>query len=242
MTAKQIALDPKLVKHVKTHPYLLSYITRVAEEVSIPQFYETYELSYDMKKLRSVNLLYPVGEGIYIHVYMPPKGTISGYRKYVAVEPPKPHPNLLRVVELKLAEVITESDVAEEVEEVFEVPVEILKEMLEMYRLTRNVNRAVAVPCEWIYDAVSALGRVGSEFYAWWRRVVPDFAGWWGGCDVELMSCEDMVRVAVACWPNIRQGMFKDEECINEYLDKQGERVIQQCEPAVRRWCGRSWN
>jgi len=117
MTAKQIALDPKLVKHVKTHPYLLSYITRVAEEVSIPQFYETYELSYDMKKLRSVNLLYPVGEGIYIHVYMPPKGTISGYRKYVAVEPPKPHPNLLRVVELKLAEVITESDVAEEVEE-----------------------------------------------------------------------------------------------------------------------------
>jgi len=78
-------------------------------------------------------------------------------------------------------------------EEVFEVPVEILKEMLETYRLTRNVNRAVAVPCEWI----------ASEAAKRW--------------------CRSM-------------GRSKDEECINEYLDKQGERVIQQCEPAVRRW------
>jgi len=51
--------------------------------------------------------------------------------------------------------------------------------------------------------------QVGGEFYAWWRRVVPDYAGWWGTCDVEVRSCEDMVRVAVACWPNIKQGMFR---------------------------------
>uniref|UniRef100_A0A7J2U6D9 Flagellar protein FlaI n=1 Tax=Ignisphaera aggregans TaxID=334771 RepID=A0A7J2U6D9_9CREN len=117
MAAKQIVLDPRLANHVKSHQYLLQYLAKIVEEVGVPQFYETYGLSYDMKKLRNVNLLYPVGEGIYIHVYMPSRGTVSGYRKYVAVEPPKPHPNLLKILELKLAEVISEGDVAEDVEE-----------------------------------------------------------------------------------------------------------------------------
>jgi len=77
--------------------------------------------------------------------------------------------------------------------EVFEVPVEVVREMLEMYRLTKNVNRAVAVPCEW----------VANEAAKRW--------------------CRSM-------------GRAKDEACLNEYLDKQGERIIQQCEPSVRRW------
>jgi hypothetical protein len=51
--------------------------------------------------------------------------------------------------------------------------------------------------------------RVGGEFYSWWRRVVPNYVGWWGVCDVKLNNCEDLIRVAIACWPNIRQGMFK---------------------------------
>ena len=50
---------------------------------------------------------------------------------------------------------------------------------------------------------------VGGEFYSWWRRVVADYAEWWGVCDVELNNCEDLVRVAVACWPNVRKKMFK---------------------------------
>jgi flagellar protein FlaI len=117
MATRQLPLSPRLDKHVKEHPYLLTYITEVAKDVGLPQLYETFELSYDMKKLKNVNLIYPVGEGIYIHIYTPPKGTATGYRRYVAIEPPKPHPNLLRVIELKLAEVISESDVAEDVEE-----------------------------------------------------------------------------------------------------------------------------
>ena len=51
--------------------------------------------------------------------------------------------------------------------------------------------------------------QIGGGFYAWWRRVAPDYAGWWGLCDVVLRSCEDMVRLAVACWPNVRRGMFR---------------------------------
>jgi len=47
--------------------------------------------------------------------------------------------------------------------------------------------------------------QIGGEFYSWWRRVVPDYAEWWGTCDVELNNCEDVVRVAVACWPNVKK-------------------------------------
>ena len=92
-------------------------------------------------------------------------------------------------------------------EEVFEVPPEILREMFEVYRETRNVNRAIDVPCSWVAKEAA-------------RR--------W---------CKSMGREG-------------DESCIDEYLDKQGERIIEQCEPSARQWiaevaecikkCGRS--
>jgi hypothetical protein len=78
-------------------------------------------------------------------------------------------------------------------EEVFEVPPEVLRDMFEVYRRTRNVNRAVDEVCE--YVAKEAAKR-------------------W---------CRSMGRVG-------------DEDCIDEYLNKQGERIIQQCGPAVRKW------
>jgi hypothetical protein len=78
-------------------------------------------------------------------------------------------------------------------EEVFEVPPGILREMLEVYRQTKNINRAVAVPCEW----------VSREAARRWCRAM---------------------------------GRKDDWNCIAEYLDKQGERIVQQCEPATRRW------
>jgi hypothetical protein len=78
-------------------------------------------------------------------------------------------------------------------EEVFEVPPEVLREMFEVYKETRNVNRAIVVPCEWVAREAA-------------RR--------W---------CRSMGRPG-------------DEVCINEYLDKQGERIIEQCEPSARRW------
>jgi len=78
-------------------------------------------------------------------------------------------------------------------EEVFEVPAKVLRGMLETYRRTRNVNRAIYEGCEW---------------------VAKEAAKRW---------CRSM-------------GRPKDEACLNGYLDKQGERIIQQCEPSMRRW------
>jgi hypothetical protein len=85
----------------------------------------------------------------------------------------------------------------------------VVREMFEVYRETKNINRAISVPCEWV---------AGEAARRWCRSV----------------------------------GRSKDEECIEEYLDKQGERIIQQCEPTARRWiyeaadcinkCGRDRN
>jgi hypothetical protein len=78
-------------------------------------------------------------------------------------------------------------------EEVFEIPRDVLREMFEVYRQTRNVSRAVDVPCKWV---------AGEAARRWCRSM----------------------------------GRSKDEVCIDEYLDKQGERIMQQCEVSVRRW------
>jgi hypothetical protein len=58
---------------------------------------------------------------------------------------------------------------------------------------------------------------VGGEFYSWWRRVVPDYAGWWGLCDVELVDCEDLIKMILACWPNVKKKLLR--KCRNEELN-----------------------
>lgn len=116
-SVQQVAVDPRLKKILDRHPYLSTYIRGLGRSLATPIFYDTYELSYDLKKARNVNIIYPVGEGIFIHVYTPPTGTVSGYRKYVAVEPPQPHPKLMSIIELRLAEAISEKDVVEDAEE-----------------------------------------------------------------------------------------------------------------------------
>ncbi|RLG76100.1 MAG: flagellar protein FlaI [Thermoprotei archaeon] len=137
MLARRRNVDPRLYKALRTYPYLAKYLASVARRVGFPQFYDTYELNYDMKKLRDINILYPVGDGIFIHVYMPPEGTVSGYRKYIAIEPPKPDPKLVELIELKLADAISESDVSEDPEERRKILLE------KLSRAIRVVDRPV---------------------------------------------------------------------------------------------------
>ncbi|RLG75875.1 MAG: flagellar protein FlaI [Thermoprotei archaeon] len=131
------SVDPRLYKALRSYPYLARYLASVVKRVGLPQFYDTYELSYDMRKQRDVNVLYPVGDGIFIHVYMPPEGTVSGYRKYVAIEPPKPDPRLVELVELKLASAFTEGDVSEDLEERKKILLE------KLSRIVKVVDRPV---------------------------------------------------------------------------------------------------
>jgi ribosomal protein L31E len=78
-------------------------------------------------------------------------------------------------------------------EEVYEIPPEVLREMFETYRQTRNASRAVDVICEYV------------------------------------------AREAAERWCRAVMGRMT-EECISEYLDRQGERIREQCETSVRMW------
>jgi len=123
--------DPRLRKLVAMNPHIAEYLEKIVPLLGIPRFYDTYELNYDLKKERNVNIVYPVGNNILIHVYTPRGGAASGYRKYVAVEPPKPDQRLLNLIEAKLAEMITERDIAEDPE---------AKKKLLLEKLQRIVN------------------------------------------------------------------------------------------------------
>ncbi len=95
-------------------PYLEEYIKKVREKLGEPMIVD--KLSGEMKKWREFNIIYPVGGGVFIHVYSP-KDEMGGYKKYNVIEPPKPHPRLLRLIEEVLAEHISSKFVPRSSEE-----------------------------------------------------------------------------------------------------------------------------
>jgi len=117
LSLQTVTISEKVKDALKKAPYVVRYIKNIEKSIGFPNILDVSELSYDLKKLRNVNLMYHIGEGIFIHIYMPPQGTVSGYRKYVVIEPPSPHPRLLESIEIRLADVITEKDNVEDIEE-----------------------------------------------------------------------------------------------------------------------------
>jgi len=105
-----------LMREIRKVPYLADYLKKIVARVGYPNYHPD-KLPDKYKKQPAVNVLYPVGPGIYIHVYMPPEGTVSGYRKYVVVEPPRPPNILFELVEQRMAELITEKDIVTDFEE-----------------------------------------------------------------------------------------------------------------------------
>ena len=59
--------------------------------------------------------------------------------------------------------------------------------------------------------------KIGGEFYSWWRHIAPDYAEWWDGCDVKLVSCENLIRMAVTCWPNVKKKVLK--RCMSKEIN-----------------------
>jgi len=127
--AAQGATD--LYTYLRRYPYLARYIQQVATEIGVPQFLGQ-DVPSNLKKVVKVNVLYAVDDGVFIHVYTPLHGTESGYRKYVVVEPPKPPLELLRVIEERLAAVLTERDVASNLSERREILLRTLGKVVEV--------------------------------------------------------------------------------------------------------------
>ncbi|MCD6301336.1 MAG: type II/IV secretion system ATPase subunit [Staphylothermus sp.] len=105
-----------MVAEIRKVPYLAEYVNRIVPQVGVPDYY-TRGLPSELKKASRVNVIYPVGNGIYVHIYMPPEGTESGYKKYIVIEPPRPSAVLFDLIEEKMAELITEKDIIKSPEE-----------------------------------------------------------------------------------------------------------------------------
>lgn len=87
-------------------PYLEEYMRKVADELGeMPELVD--RPSPDLKRARKFNVIYPVGGGVFIHAYTPPD-PYEAFNIYGVVEPPRPRPELLRLMDEALAYAITE--------------------------------------------------------------------------------------------------------------------------------------
>lgn len=95
--------------------YLEDYIKRAGEELGEePELVE--KPSPDLKRAKHFNVIYPVGGGVFIHAYTP-KDPNEPFNIYAVVEPPRPSPELLRLMDEALAYAITEEHTPRSAEE-----------------------------------------------------------------------------------------------------------------------------
>ncbi len=95
--------------------YVLNYIARLPRDYGTPQIYRAEDLSYKLKGLFNVNLIYKVSDLVYMHVYR--TSSYRTYGRYIVIEPPQPHPRLMELVEFKLAMNIGEEDFSESIQD-----------------------------------------------------------------------------------------------------------------------------
>jgi archaeal flagellar protein FlaI len=69
-------------KAMDQHPHLARYVAEFTVKHPKPDFHE--RLGRDMKSLKKVNVIYPVGDPIFIHIWDDEE---TGQRKYVNIEP-----------------------------------------------------------------------------------------------------------------------------------------------------------
>ena len=76
-------LPKELQRESKAKPHLWSYLHGLpVDKVGVPQYYET--LDRKLGDLTSPNLIYPAGNGIFIHIYPDPR---DARNYYIAIEP-----------------------------------------------------------------------------------------------------------------------------------------------------------
>lgn len=76
-------MPAQLREAAEAAPHLFRYLHAIpVEEIGLPEYHA--ELSYELAKLSSMNVLYPVGDLVYVHICSDPDDT---YGHYVSVEP-----------------------------------------------------------------------------------------------------------------------------------------------------------
>ncbi|MCS7365483.1 MAG: type II/IV secretion system ATPase subunit [archaeon GB-1867-035] len=95
----EIPIPQTLEEALKNHKYLMKYLESLDQK---PQYFPKLDLAKNLGS--NVSVLYPVGQGIFIHIDL-------SNRKYIIVEPPKPKRKLLEVIETAMARILAEEDI-----------------------------------------------------------------------------------------------------------------------------------
>ncbi len=99
-------LPAELQEVCKENPHLLQYLRILTENnIDIPQYYE--KVTRSLKGIKNPNLIYDVGNGVFVHVLANPEDIRD---HYIAVEPSiiDAQENTLDDIELRLAEYVEE--------------------------------------------------------------------------------------------------------------------------------------
>jgi len=117
---------------LNSFPHAIAYIQKASREIGTPTYVGS-EIPDTLKKSPTVNIIYLVDKnnGIFVHIHSEPRAS-TGYRKYIVIEPPRPPQALFDLIELKLAEVITEKDVATSSEERKNILLDKVKKIVEL--------------------------------------------------------------------------------------------------------------
>ncbi|MEM0506700.1 MAG: type II/IV secretion system ATPase subunit [Thermosphaera sp.] len=123
-------------------PYLTTYMESFGRQHGeTPLFVE--RLTGDMKMWSKINVIYPVGGGVFIHVTNLIK-TASGYNQYISIEPPRPPTNVLKALEEALAVKIKPEHALESAEERRKILLELLEDIFDVKE--KPVNYASIKP------------------------------------------------------------------------------------------------
>lgn len=95
----EMPIPETLEQAIKNHRYLQKYLESLKQK---PQYFSRLDLAKNLGS--NVSVLYPVGQGIFIHIDL-------SSRKYIIIEPPKPPRKLLEIIETCMARILAEEDV-----------------------------------------------------------------------------------------------------------------------------------
>ena len=124
------SLPPQLQEHSKAQEHLWEYLGKLpVNEIGVPEYYPS--LSRDLRELTNRNLIYPLGKGVFVHIYK----TETDVRDfYMPVEPVMDEaiPKLMQEVDKQLVNYVSDLEVATDIEERVQLLLQCLDEICQV--------------------------------------------------------------------------------------------------------------
>ncbi|HMK83017.1 MAG TPA: hypothetical protein VK503_04825, partial [Candidatus Bathyarchaeia archaeon] len=125
-----VQLSPDLQDAIRRNPHVGNYLQKEWHQLGVPSFYKT--LSREMRNWEQPNLIYPVGDPIFVHIF--PDEKIKARHVYRVIEPRllKQRDALLQKIESRIVAQVDEQLEVETQEEKLKVLIELLNKVVSV--------------------------------------------------------------------------------------------------------------